>query len=101
MLKAATQEQVRGVVAISAHEEFRGLRVLEDIPRIVAPKLFLAPEGDQASAAAARAFQEKAQAPSDLKLVPGNLRGKQFWEGSQGKEARDAILDFLAKYKTA
>jgi pimeloyl-ACP methyl ester carboxylesterase len=99
VLKAATQEQVLGVVSISGHQEFRGLRVVDDIPRIVAPKLFIASEGDSAGSEAARAFQEKAKQPSILTIVPGAERGAGIRAGDAGQQTRQAITDFLTEHK--
>lgn len=101
VLKAASQEQVLGVVTISAYSQFRGLSVIDDIPRVTAPKLFIAAEGDTETADAARAFQEKAKGPSELKLLPGSARGKALREGVEGEAARDAVLDFLNTHKAA
>ncbi len=101
VLKAASQEQVLGVVALSAYSQFRGLSVIDDISRIAAPKLFIAAESDTEGAAAARAFQEKAKEPSDLKLLPGSARGQALREGPEGEAARDAVLDFMNAHKAA
>lgn len=100
-IKVASQESTLGIVTVSAYSEFKGLSVLEDIPRIIAPKLFIAAEGDAQGSAAAKAFQERAKQPSDLKLVTGNLNGAALRAGLAGQEIRETIVKFLSDHKGA
>lgn len=61
-LMVAAEEEVAGVVALSAPLKFSGLG-LDDITRVVEPKLFLAAEGDAQAASAAYQLFYDAKSP--------------------------------------
>ena len=99
VLKAASREQVVGVVSVSAPRSFRGLSAVTDIARIEAPKLFIAAEGDENAAEVAREFQRRGAEPSELALFPGDKAGSDLLEGREGQAARDRVLEFFDSYR--
>lgn len=99
VLKAATQERVLAVASVSAPSNFRGLAVLNDIPRIADPKLFVAAEQDADAADAARAFKQRSPDTGQLLLVPGSKHGEGILQGADGQKVRGQIIDFLDAHR--
>lgn len=94
VLKVASREKVLGVASISAPAAYRGVTALNDVPRIVSPKLFIAAEGDMDAKDAARAFQEKAK-EAEVALFPGSAKGVALLGTGAGSGAKDKLLQFL------
>lgn len=97
-LKTAAQEQVLGVATLSAYSEYRGLSAAQDIPRITAPKLFIAAKGDPDASATAKTFQNAAKKPVEILEISGALRGEALKSGLP-QDAREALVGFLTKNK--
>ncbi len=98
-LKAAARTEVAGVVTLSAPVAFQGLDATENIPKVKAPKLFLASEGDGAAASNARYLQEKAQEPKTLRLFPGEAHGSDLLRGRRATEVEEEITRFLERLR--
>jgi pimeloyl-ACP methyl ester carboxylesterase len=97
VLKVASRGEVKGVVTLSAPVSVRGLSALPDVERIVAPKLFIAAEGDGRYAQNARRLFDQAKDPKELKLFPGSAHGSDLLKGDGGLAVRDYLGQFLEK----
>lgn len=98
-LKVAARERVAGVVTLSALMESRGLAVDQDVPRITAPKLFLASQRDTSASQSARDFTGLAQEPKQTIYRTGDSHGADMLKGDQGSPVKQAILQFLLRYR--
>lgn len=95
-LVVAGQEDIAGVVAISAPAQFEGQDALAAVPNISAPKLFVVSEGDIQAADFAE-LVAAAGAPTDSQTYTGNLHGTNLIQGDSEHAAslEDLILQFL------
>jgi pimeloyl-ACP methyl ester carboxylesterase len=94
-LAVAAEEDLAGVVAISAPAEFEGIDALAHIDEITEPKLFIAASGDRPYADDLEDMFAQALEPKGRQLFDGNEHGTALLEGSQGKQVVEAIEQFL------
>lgn len=94
-LAVAVEEDLAGVVAISAPAEFQGIDALGRIDQITEPKLFIAASGDKAYADDLEDMFGHALEPKDRLLFDGSEHGTALLEGGQGKQVIEAIKQFL------
>lgn len=97
VLKVASRGEFKGVVTLSAPVSVRGLSAVPDVERIVAPKLFIAAEGDDRYTQDARRLFDQAKDPKELKLFPGGAHGTDLLKGDSGLAVRDYLVQFLEK----
>lgn len=99
-LVVAADEDVAGVVALSAPALFESQDALSAVAEVAVPKLFIASEGD----APALSFDELVAAaaqPKEQELYPGNAHGTDLLLAEKSEEAaavRARILQFLDQH---
>lgn len=94
--------RVDGIVAVSAPEDFEGLKAdTGALPKT--PMLFVAGREDPADAAgAARRLYDAAPKPKQILVVPSEEHGAYLLDDpTSGEEVRQAILRFLDLYRSA
>ena len=96
-LIVAAQDEVAGVVAVSAPQSFQGLEALEIVAGISEPKLFIASEDDASAASSLELFFEEAREPKEQRLFTGSDHGTQLLDGDHSREFQDLILQFLER----
>lgn len=94
-LAAAAEEDLAGVVAISAPAEFEGIDALARIDQIAEPKLLIAASGDKPYADDLEDMFGQALEPKGRQLFDGDEHGTALLEGDQGKQVVEAIEQFL------
>jgi esterase/lipase len=94
-LAVAAEEDLAGVVAISAPAEFEGIDALARVDQITGPKLFIAASGDKPYADDLEAMFAQASEPKERQLFDGSEHGTALLAGDQGKQVLDAIERFL------
>jgi len=95
-LIVAAQDEVAGVVAISAPQSFQGLEALDVVADVTEPKLFIASEGDLSAVSSLELFFEKAPDPKEERLFTGSAHGTELLEGEHSREFRDLIIGFIS-----
>jgi len=98
-LKVAARREVAGVISLSGPDHFRGLDARGEVKKIKAPKLFIATKGDIYAHGAAQRLYQSATSPKDILLLGGSEHGTNMLQGTRASEVREAILDFLARYR--
>lgn len=96
-LVVAAEEDVVGVVAISAPAQFEDQDALSAVPNISEPKLFIASEDDTAAMLSLMEFEEAAEEPSESKQYPGNAHGTNLLQSEHSTRFGLAIEQFLRK----
>jgi pimeloyl-ACP methyl ester carboxylesterase len=94
-LAVASQEDLAGVVAISAPAQFQGIDALARIDQVAEPKLFIAASGDEPYVDDLQEMFERAAEPKEQRLFDGKEHGTALLEGDQGEQALQAIEQFL------
>jgi pimeloyl-ACP methyl ester carboxylesterase len=94
-LAVAADEDLAGVVAISAPAQFEGIDALARVDQITQPKLFIAASGDKPYANDLEAMFGQAMEPKERQLFEGNEHGTALLAGDQGRQVLDAIERFL------
>jgi pimeloyl-ACP methyl ester carboxylesterase len=94
-LAVASEEDLAGVVAISAPAQFQGIDALARIDQVTEPKLFIAASGDEPYVHDLEEMFERAAEPKDRRLFDGNEHGTALLEGDQGEQVLQAIEQFL------
>ena len=95
-LKASEGNDVRGVVALSAPVDFRGLPLRGDVVRV--PVLMLAANGDRGAKNSAEVMMDQGIVRGDTEFVlyeGGADHGSDILFGRHGDEARARILRFF------
>ena len=92
-LKVAANEELAGVVTISALPRVTGLDAMSDVSKIVEPKLFLAASGDSAAASAVRIMAGVASEPKMSLIVEGTTSHGIVL--LQVATAKQALLTFI------
>lgn len=93
-LVVAAQEDVAGVVAVSAPSRFEDQDGLSAVPDVTEPKLFIASEDDTA----ALGFEELLEAagePKEQEVYSGNAHGTNLLQSEHAAAFRQRILQFL------
>jgi pimeloyl-ACP methyl ester carboxylesterase len=94
-LAVAAEEELAGVVAISAPAEFEGIDAVARIDQITEPKLFIAASGDKPYVDDLEDMFGQALEPKERQLFDGNEHGTALLRGDQGKQVVEAIEQFL------
>ncbi|MDP3766615.1 MAG: dienelactone hydrolase family protein, partial [Dehalococcoidia bacterium] len=94
-LVVAAQEDVAGVVSISAPSEFEGQDALAAVANIDEPKLFIAAEDDTAAMLSLDELAGAASDPKDEQTYTGNAHGTNLFQSEHSAEIRQRVLDFL------
>jgi len=97
-LKVASREDVAGVVTISAPPAIEGLNAVEDVPRILIPKLLIAAKDDLFHARSVNLFDQIASNPKEIHVLDGNNHGTAMLSGESGARTQGLIVDFLRRY---
>ncbi len=95
-LIVAAQDEVAGVVAISAPQSFQGLEALDVVADITEPKLFIASEGDASAASSLELLFDAAREPKRERLFTGSAHGTALLDSEHGREFRDLVLAFIS-----
>jgi pimeloyl-ACP methyl ester carboxylesterase len=94
-LAVASEENLAGVVAISAPAQFQGIDALAHIDQVTKPKLFVAASGDQRYVHDLEDMFERAADPKERRLFDGDEHGTALFNGAQGEQVLQAIEQFL------
>lgn len=98
-IRVAVRNPTAGVVTLSAPMAFRGLDAREAVPKLTVPCLFVAAEGDDHAARAAREFNRAAKSGDrHLLIVPGPEHGTRLFGGPSGEKVEKALFAFLEKH---
>lgn len=94
-LVVAANENVAGVVAISAPAVFQGQNAVDAIVKVSAPTLLIAAEDDTAAIVSLEELLEVAGPSVDSETFLGPEHGTAMLEGDQADEVRARIIQFL------
>jgi pimeloyl-ACP methyl ester carboxylesterase len=100
-LVVAAQQDVAGVVTISAPSEFAEQDALAAVPRITAPKLFIASEDDTAVMISMQELLEASGAPKESQTYSGDAHGTDLLQPDKSEHVaavQERILQFLRDY---
>lgn len=97
-LIVAAEEEVAGVVAISAPADFQYLDALEPSTEITAPKLFISSEGDVPAIRSQEQFMEVAPDPKEQVIYPGEEHGTALFDGEYAGAFEAKLIGFLKQY---
>lgn len=100
-LVVAAEEDVAGVVAISAPSEFAEQDALGAVPSITAPKLFIASEEDTAVMISLEELLEATGEPKESQTYAGDAHGTNLLQRDQSEHAtavEERIFEFLRDY---
>ncbi|HYM16542.1 MAG TPA: alpha/beta fold hydrolase [Dehalococcoidia bacterium] len=96
MLIVAARVSVAGVVAISALDQFEGLDAAAAVPRIAAPRLFIASTGDVPARRGLERLITAAGSDAQEQLYDGNAHGTDLFAGPHAAALSARIAGFLA-----
>ena len=96
-LVVASRERIDGVISFSSPYEFKGISAVGVIGDIVAPKLFIASQGDKGAAQAANDMYEDSMEPKMLEILDGNSHGTFIFEEEpeNAEKIKEIVLNFL------
>jgi pimeloyl-ACP methyl ester carboxylesterase len=94
-LAVASEEDLAGVVAISAPAQFQGIDALARIDQVPEPKLFIAASDDHPYVDDLGEMFARAAEPKEQRLFDGKEHGTALLEGDQGEQVLQAIEQFL------
>ncbi len=94
-LVVAADENVAGVVAVSAPAEFQGQDAAEAIEKVLAPMYLIAAEEDTAAMVSLEELLESAGRPVASDTFAGGEHGTALLEGSQADDVGAKIIRFL------
>ena len=94
-LVVAAQEDVAGVVAVSAPARFEDQDALGAVAGVVEPKLFIASEDDTAAMLSLQELEEEASGSTESERYPGNAHGTNLLQSEHAPEFRTLIEEFL------
>jgi pimeloyl-ACP methyl ester carboxylesterase len=100
-LVVAAGQDVAGVVAISAPAEFDEQDAVGALPRVTAPKLFIASEEDTAVMISLEEFLGATGEPKESQTYAGDAHGTNLLQRDQSEHVdavEDRILQFLRDY---
>jgi len=100
-LVVAAQENVAGVVAVSAPSEFEEQDALSAVPNVEEPKLFIASEEDTAAVLSLEEFLGAAGEPKDSEVYPGNAHGTDLLQSERSQEFQERIIEFLREQNSS
>ena len=90
----AADDELAGVVALSAPLTFQGLDAEPYVSKVAAPQLFLASEEEQGAADTQKLFQ-LANEPKHIALVLGGDHGSDILKGPGAAMAKETLMPFL------
>ena len=96
-LVVAAQEDVAGVVAISAPAQFTVQDALSAVPSVTEPKLFIASEDDTAAMVDLEELLTASSAPKESEVYTGNAHGTDLFQRDQSNHA-DAVEDLILRF---
>ena len=94
-LVVAAQEDVAGVVAVSAPAQFEDQDALGAVVGIVEPKLFIVSEDDTAAMLSLQELEEESSGSTESERYPGNAHGTNLLQSEHALEFRMLIEEFL------
>jgi alpha/beta superfamily hydrolase len=96
-LVVAAEERIDGVISFSSPAEFEGISSISVIGDIVAPKLFIASQGDEGATQSATEMFEKSMEPKSLEILDGNSHGTFIFEEEpeNAEKVKEIVLNFL------
>lgn len=94
-LAVASEEDLAGVVAISAPAQFQGIDALARIDQVAEPKLFIAASGDHPYVDDLAEMFARAAGSKERQLFDGKEHGTALLQGDQGEQVLQAIEQFL------
>ncbi|MEX2246645.1 MAG: alpha/beta fold hydrolase [Dehalococcoidia bacterium] len=97
-LMVASQQEVAGVVSISAPGQFPPYEPVEAVGAIAAPKLFVTSADDVPQARSQEEFWEAAREPKEQHIYEGDAHGMDLFAGPYGADLRARVLAFLAAH---
>ncbi len=97
-LVVAAQEEVTGVVAVSAPAQFEDQDALSAIPGVPWPTLLVASEDDTAAILSLQELEEASGQPQDSETYPGNAHGTDLLQSEHAAEFRTLIVAFLREH---
>mgnify|MGYP006157596461 CR=1 FL=1 len=96
-LKLGSQPTISGVITLSSPPIFGTLDVVDDIPEIMAPKMFLAAEEDFFNVRSLDVFLQMSTGSKEKHIIKGIEQGTNMLFGSSGPSVKGLILDFLRR----
>ncbi len=97
-LVVAAEQEVDGVVALSAPAKFEDQDALSAVPRITAPTLFIASEEDAAAVVSLDELVSEAGPQSEVETYPGNAHGTNLFQSEHAAAVRERVLRFLREH---
>ena len=97
-LGVGIREEIAGVITLSTSPISNSLNVIENIPNISSPKLFLASEQDLFNARSLDLFEQISVAPKERHKIEGQSQGTNMLLGNNGPLVKGLIVDFLRRY---
>jgi len=96
-LFVAANERIDGVISLSSPVEWEGISAISVIGDIVAPKLFMASQGDGDAASSATEMYEKSMEPKQLEILDGDSHGTFIFEEEpeNAEKLKEIVLFFL------
>tara|TARA_Y100000590_G_scaffold64432_1_gene69278 strand:- start:12930 stop:13451 length:522 start_codon:yes stop_codon:yes gene_type:complete len=96
-LRVGNHPSVVGVVTLSSSPIVGALNVVDDIPAIKAPKMFLAAEEDTFNVRSTDVFLQMSGDPKERHIMKGAEQGTNMLIGPSGPSAKGLIIDFLRR----
>ncbi len=97
-LQVGTREEISGLVTLSASPISNNLDVIEDVPNISSPKLFLASNQDLFHARSLDVLEQISVDPKERHRIEGESQGTNMLLGDNGPLVKGLIVDFLRRY---
>lgn len=97
-LKVGTRAEVSGLITLSSSPISNNLDVIEDIPNITSPKLFLASKQDLFHARSLDVFEQISGDPKERHRIEGESQGTEMLLSDNGPLVKGLIVDFLRRY---
>ena len=97
-LVVAAEQELAGVVVISAPSTFEDQDGLAAVGAVSAPKLFLASEEDQAAVLSLEELWEAAPDPKERETYSGKAHGTDLLLGEHAEALRERIFRFLREH---
>lgn len=100
-LVVAAQQDVAGVVAVSAPSQFEDQDALSAVPSVTVAKLFIASEDDEGAMVSLEELLAAAGEPKESQTYTGNAHGTNLFDDDQSEHAaavRERVLQFLREH---
>jgi alpha/beta superfamily hydrolase len=96
-LVVAAEETIDGVISFSSPDEFEGVSAINVVGDIIAAKLFIASQGDEAAAQSATEMYDKSMEPKQLEILDGDSHGTFIFEEEpeNAGKVKEIVLFFL------